>query len=89
VAIVVHVLIMRSAWGTVMRGAGGNPRSVERAGWSLLRTRMTLYGLAGFFGILSGLSLVGLTTSADANIASRYTLLSIAAVILGGGEFVG
>ena len=80
---------MRSAWGTVMRGAGGNPRSVERAGWSLLRTRMTLYALAGVFGILSGLSLVGLTTSADANIASRYTLLSIAAVILGGGEFVG
>jgi ribose transport system permease protein len=89
VALAVHVLIMRSAWGTVMRGAGGNPRSVQRAGWSLLRTRMTLYALAGVFGILSGLSLVGLTTSADANIASRYTLLSIAAVILGGGEFVG
>lgn len=89
VAVIVHGVIMRSAWGTVMRGAGGNARSVERAGWSLLRTRVTLYALAGVFGILSGLSLVGLTTSADANIASRYTLLSIAAVILGGGEFVG
>jgi ribose transport system permease protein len=41
------------------------------------------------FGVLSGLSLLGLTTSADANLALRYTLLSIAAVILGGGEFVG
>jgi ribose transport system permease protein len=38
---------------------------------------------------LSGLFLVGLTTSADANVALRYTLLSIAGVILGGGEFVG
>jgi ribose transport system permease protein len=82
-------MIIGSAWGTVLRGAGGNPRSVERAGWSLLRIRVTLYALAGGFGILSGLSLVGLTTSADANIATRYTLLSIAAVILGGGEFVG
>ena len=32
---------------------------------------------------------LGLTTSADASIALRYTLLSIAGVILGGGEFVG
>jgi ribose transport system permease protein len=31
------------------------------------------------------MALVGLTTSADANIAMRYTLLSIAGVILGGG----
>ena len=48
-----------------------------------------MFALAGFFGVLSGLALVGLTTSADANIALRYTLLSIAGVILGGGEFVG
>ena len=48
-----------------------------------------MFALAGFFGVLSGLSLIGLTTSADANIALRYTLLSIAGVILGGGEFVG
>jgi len=89
VALLVHVGLMRSAYGAVLRGAGGNPRSVARAGWSLLRTKMTMFALAGFFGVLSGLSLIGLTTSADANIALRYTLLSIAGVILGGGEFVG
>ena len=37
----------------------------------------------------SGLALIGITTSADANIGNGYTLLSIAGVILGGGEFVG
>lgn len=88
-ALVVHLLLMRSAWGTVLRGAGGNPRSLERAGWSLLRIKMTMFALAGFFGVLAGMALVGLTTSADANIALRYTLLSIAGVILGGGEFTG
>jgi ribose transport system permease protein len=80
---------MRSAYGAILRGAGGNPRAVERAGWSLLRAKMTMYALAGLFGALAGIALVGLTTSADANIALRYTLLSIAGVILGGGEFVG
>ena len=42
-----------------------------------------------FFGVLAGLSLLGLTTSADAHVADRYTLYSIAGVILGGGEFIG
>jgi ribose transport system permease protein len=89
VAAVVHFALMRSAYGVVLRGTGGNPRSVARAGWSLLRAKVTMYAVAGFFGVLSGISLIGLTTSADANIALRYTLLSIAGVILGGGEFVG
>jgi ribose transport system permease protein len=48
-----------------------------------------MFGLAGVFGVLAGLALIGLTTSADANIGKGYTLLSIAGVILGGGEFVG
>lgn len=85
----VHFGLMRSAAGTILRGTGGNARAVRRAGWSLLRTKATMYTLAGLFGLLAGLSLVGITTSADANIALRYTLLSIAGVILGGGEFVG
>ena len=88
IGIVVH-LFMRSAYGTVLRGAGGNARAMTTAGWSMLRARVALYLLAGSFGALSGLALVGLTTSGDANIALRYTLLSIAGVILGGGEFVG
>lgn len=88
-AVIVHVALMRSAYGAVLRGVGGNPKSVERAGWSLLRAKMIMFGLAGLFGMFSGLALVGLTTSGDANIALRYTLLSIAGVILGGGEFTG
>jgi ribose transport system permease protein len=89
IALVGHWLVMRSSFGVVLRGVGGNQRTVERAGWSVLRARATAYALAGLFAVLAGMSLVGLTTSADANIAVRYTLLSIAGVILGGGEFVG
>ena len=84
-----HVLMMRTSFGVVLRGMGGFARAVERAGWSALRARMTLYALAGCFGVLSGLALVGLTTSADANIAQRYTLLSVAGSILGGCSFFG
>jgi ribose transport system permease protein len=89
IAALVHVGLMTSAYGVIMRGTGGNPRAMARAGWSELKTKMAMYALAGVFGVLSGLSLIGLTTSADAHIADRYTLYAIAGVILGGGEFVG
>ncbi len=89
IALVAHLIIARSTLGVLIRGVGGNERSVARAGWSVLRARAAAYALAGVFAVLAGMALVGLTTAADANIALRYTLLSIAGVILGGGEFVG
>ncbi|ANL42887.1 MULTISPECIES: ABC transporter permease [Rhizobium] len=89
IAAVAHLLVTRSSLGVLIRGIGGNQRSVERAGWSIVAARAAAYGLAGLFAVLAGIALVGLTTSADANIALRYTLLSIAGVILGGGEFIG
>ncbi|MBB3395471.1 MULTISPECIES: ABC transporter permease [unclassified Rhizobium] len=89
IAAVAHLVVMRSSLGVLIRGIGGNQRSVERAGWSIVGARAAAYSLAGFFAVLAGIALVGLTTSADANIALRYTLLSIAGVILGGGEFIG
>jgi gamma-glutamyl-gamma-aminobutyrate hydrolase PuuD len=88
-AMIVHIGLMRTSYGSILRGAGGNPKAIDRAGWSLLKTKVTMFALAGVFGMLAGMSLIGLTTSADANIALRYTLLSIAGVILGGGEFTG
>jgi ribose transport system permease protein len=86
---IVHLALMTTSFGVIARGAGGNPKALTRAGWSMLQTKMIMYMLAGVFGVLSGLSLLGLTTSADAHVADRYTLYSIAGVILGGGEFIG
>ena len=89
IAVIAHLLIMRSSFGVLLRGIGGNERSVARAGWSTLQARAMAYATAAVFAVASGITLVGLMTSADANIALRYTLLSIAGVILGGGEFIG
>jgi ribose transport system permease protein len=89
IGLVVHFALMKTSWGIIARGAGGNSVALTRAGWSMTKTKAVLFGLAGFFGVLSGLSLLGLTTSGDAHIADRYTLFSIAGVILGGGEFIG
>lgn len=89
IALCAHWFLMRSSTGVRLRGAGGNPKAIVRSGGSVVRAKALMYGLAGVLGILSALTLVGITTSADANIAQRYTLISIAAVILGGGSFIG
>jgi ribose transport system permease protein len=89
IAVIVQFGLMRTSYGAILRGSGGNPAAIARAGWSLLKIKMSLFALAGLFGVFSGMTLIGLTTSADANIGNGYTLLSIAGVILGGGEFVG
>jgi len=84
-----HWLFMRTSYGVVLRGIGSTPVSLQRAGWSLLAARSTLFGLAGVFCVIAGLLVTGLNTSGDATIGAAYTLLSVAAVIIGGGEFVG
>ena len=88
-ALMGHLVITRSSFGTRIRGLGGHAAALARAGQSLVLLRSQAYALAGFFGVIAGLLLVGQATSADANIASRYTLVSIAAAILGGCEFSG
>jgi len=89
IAAITHFGLMRTSYGAILRASGGNPAAVARAGWSLLWIKVTLFALAGVFGVLAGLSLIGITTSGDANIGAGYTLLAIAGVILGGGEFTG
>jgi ribose transport system permease protein len=89
VAAVGYFSLMRTSYGAILRGAGGNSIAIARAGWSLLKARAVLYAVTGVFGALAGMALIGITRSADANIGNGYTLLSIAGVILGGGEFVG
>ncbi|MDP2699860.1 ABC transporter permease [Thalassospira sp.] len=89
IALTMHYFVKRSALGVLLRGVGGNEQAMERSGWSVMVLKAIAYGIAGLFCVLAGMALVGLTTSADANIALRYTLLSIAGVILGGGEFTG
>jgi ribose transport system permease protein len=88
-AAVGHLVISRSSYGPVLLGAGANPRAIERAGWSLMGIRLAVYAAAGLLACLAGLTLTGLTTSGDPNIAPSYTLLGVGAAILGGGSFTG
>lgn len=88
-AVVAQWLFRGSSYSVVLRGLGSAPAFVRDAGWSLLVARSSLYALAGVFGVIAGLLLTALISSGDANVGTPYTLLSVAAVIVGGSSFTG
>ena len=84
-----HFLMFKTSFGILARGVGDNVKSIRQAGHSVLKIRIMVFGLVGLFGVLAGVALAGITTSADSALAKNYTLLSVASVILGGGAFSG
>jgi ribose transport system ATP-binding protein len=83
------VLIDRSPLGVVLRGFGSNAGALERGGWSVLRYSVIRYLIAGAFALIAGLSLTAINTASDINSGGPFTLLSIAAVVMGGCALLG
>lgn len=88
-AAVAHLFLYRTRMGVVIRGAGSNLAAIQASGRNAPRVRVLAYGTAALFGIAAGLAVTGITGSGDPTGSANYTLLAIAAVILGGGEFSG
>lgn len=88
-AALVSVLVTRSRLGIVQRGFGNNEAAMRQLGWPATRSHVITYLLSGLFGLAAGLCLTGVNTASDVNAASSYTLLSVAAVVMGGCDLVG
>lgn len=83
------ILIYRSRYGTVLRGFGNNETAVQNSGWSRARAFWATYMIAGFFALMGGVAQSAITGASDVNASATYTLLTVAAVIIGGGYFTG
>jgi len=88
-AIVAYLVLMVWRYGVVLRGFGANPRAVAAAGWSTRIAKATLYAFAGTFASLAGIVVTASTRGGDPTGAVSMTLLSMAAVVLGGSAFSG
>jgi ribose transport system ATP-binding protein len=88
VALIVLV-IDRLPLGVVLRGFGNNPRAMIRSGWSPTRYALVRYLIAGLFAGAAGLSLTAINTASDINSGNSFTLLSVAAVVMGGCSLLG
>ncbi|MBZ9821281.1 ATP-binding cassette domain-containing protein [Mesorhizobium sp. CA4] len=81
--------IDRLPLGVVLRGFGNNPAAMIRSGWSPTRYALVRYLIAGLFAAAAGLSLTAINTASDINSGNSYTLLSVAAVVMGGCSLLG
>jgi len=84
----VWIPIRRSQFGLSLYAIGSNRLAAFRSGVSVGRTRILAYMLMGLFTALAGLSLIA-STGIGTPVPGPYTLMSVAAVVLGGVSLAG
>jgi ribose transport system ATP-binding protein len=84
-----YFVIDKTRIGTLIRALGSNEQALRDSGWNTTIVKVVSYALAGVTATLAGLMFAGIATAGDANSANGYTLMTIAAVVVGGSEFVG
>lgn len=85
---VVWLPLARSKLGLSLYAIGSNRLAAFRSGVAVDRTRVASYTLTGLFSALAGLSLTA-STGVGTPVPGPYTLLSVAAVVLGGVSLAG
>jgi ribose transport system permease protein len=85
---VIWLPIRRTRLGLSLYAIGSNQLAAFRSGVSVGRTKIVAYMLGGLFAALAGLSLTA-STGIGTPVPGPYTLLSVAAVVLGGVSLAG
>ena len=80
--------IRRSRLGLSMYAIGSDKLAAFRSGVSVGRTKILSYAVMGLFSALGGLSLTA-NTGIGTPVPGPYTLLSVAAIVLGGVSLAG
>jgi ribose transport system ATP-binding protein len=88
-ALVAWFVLRRWRYGVALRGFGNSRQAFIETGRSPLRARVSLYLIAGLGVVLAGALTTVSTTASDINASSTLTLISVAAVVIGGAEFTG
>jgi ribose transport system permease protein len=84
----IWIPIRRSRLGLSIYAIGSNRLAAFRSGVPVDRTRLVAYMLTGLFAALGGLALTA-STGIATPVPGPYTLLSVAAVVLGGVSLAG
>ncbi len=88
VVALVWIPLRRSRLGLSIYAIGSNQLAAFRSGVSVGRTKILAYMLTGLFSALAGLSLTA-STGIGTPVPGPYTLMSVAAVVLGGVSLAG
>jgi ribose transport system permease protein len=88
VVAVVWIPLRRSRTGLALYAVGSHRLAAFRSGVSIGRTKVFAYALTGLFSAFGGLALTA-TTGIGTPVPGNYTLLGVAAIVLGGVSLAG
>jgi ribose transport system permease protein len=88
VVTIIWIPIQRSRLGLSLYAVGSDQLAAFRSGVSVGRTKFLSYVIAGLFAALAGLTLTA-STGIGTPVPGPYTLMSVAAVVLGGVSLAG
>jgi ribose transport system permease protein len=89
VIIIIWLPFRKSKLGLSVYAVGSNEGAAFMSGVNVAQAKLAAYTMGGFLSAVAGLFLTAQTSSGDATIGAVYTLLSIAAVVLGGTSLFG
>ncbi len=88
-AVVMAIVLHRTAYGRSVLAIGQNMRAARLANIPVGRVRLATYMLSGCLGGLNGALLAGYFRGASIDIGNEYLLASIAVVVIGGTSVAG
>ncbi|SNS24641.1 ABC transporter permease [Antarctobacter heliothermus] len=88
-AVGVHLLLSRTAFGRWLYSTGGNARAAELSGVPVKSVLIWVYVLSGMCAAIAGIVLSSQLTSAGPTAGTTYELTAIAAVVVGGASLMG
>jgi ribose/xylose/arabinose/galactoside ABC-type transport system permease subunit len=89
IALVGHVLLFYTRFGTHLFAIGGDPEAARAMGVAVGRVKVAAYCISGLLAGVAGILLVARIGSAQPAIDTSYVLNSVAAVVLGGVSLFG
>jgi len=87
--VIVEFVLRKSKYGKALYLTGNNRNAARLCGIKTARIIVMTYVIAGIIGTLSGLMLLSFIGSAQLEMGNDYTMLSIAAVVIGGTQLAG
>jgi ribose/xylose/arabinose/galactoside ABC-type transport system permease subunit len=88
-AVVLHVVLFHTRFGTHLLAAGGSAEAATAVGISVARVKIAVYTISGLLAGIAAILLVARVGAAEPAANTSFLLNSVAAVVLGGVSLFG
>ena len=86
---IVWFVLRQTKFGRYTYALGGNETAARLSGINVDRTKMFIYGISGFLAAIAGILVMGRLQSGAYQNGTNMTLISVAAVVIGGTSLAG